>query len=250
MDDLERWLRAAMRAAEQPPSPSLLPGIWQRRRTHLRRTRAWSAAALVVAAIAVPSVLHATAGRSAQPPRPQASEAATPSAAPGSELLRCGAYSDRGITGGELDAHWQSASVHVGPVWFVFARNGGWGSSARLANGRLGNVGGAIVAVKNGVTVEISAPPADWSRFRFLTRASTSNGYTLADGVRGLTLVGCPSYRVFPGIPPGYAPGFTLFYLPLGYITNLKGCVPMQIAEPPSWRVRWTAELSVHGLCR
>jgi len=249
MDDLERWLRAAMQAAEQRPSPSLMPGIWRRRRTHLRRTRAWSAAAVVAICIAAPSVLHATAGRPTQPTRPQASATATPSVAPGSELLKCGSYSDRGISGGQLDAHWQSASVHAGPVWFVFARNGVWRSSQRLPDGTFGDVEGPIVAVKNGVTIEITTPPADWSRFRFLTRAAPSGRYTLRDGVRGLTLVGCPSYRVPPGIPAGDAPGLTLFYLPLGYVTDLHGCLPLRIAEPPSWRVQWIADLSVHGRC-
>jgi hypothetical protein len=241
MDDLERWLRTAMQAAQQRPSPDLLDGIWRRRRAHLRRARAWSAAAVVAVAIAVPSVLRATAGGLARPTRPAAT--ATHHAAPGSELLKCGAYSDRGISGGQLDAHWQSASVNAGPVWFVFARSGVWRSSQQLPNGRFGNVAGPIVAVKNGVTVEITTPAADWSHFRFLTRATRSGSYTLNDGVRGLTLVGCPSYRVLPGIPPGDAPGMTLFYLPLGYVTDLSGCLPLRIAEPPSWHVRWTADL-------
>lgn len=249
MDDLERWLRAAMQAAEQRPSPNFGPGIWQRRRVHLRRTRAWSAAAVVAIAIAVPSALNTVTGGPAQPTRPQGSATATPSAAPGSELLKCGAYSDRGIAGGELSAQWQSESVQAGPVWFVWASIGAWRSSQRLPDGTFGDVGGPILAVKNGVTAEITTPPTDWSRFRFLTRATPSGRYTLQDGVRGLTLVGCPSYRVFPGIPPGDAPGFTLFYLPLGYVSDLTGCIPLQIAEPPSWRVRWTVYLSEHGRC-
>jgi hypothetical protein len=250
MDDLERWLRASMQAAQRDPAPNLLDGIWLRRRAHLRRTRAWSAAAVVAVVIAVPSILHATAGGPTRPTRPQPNATATPSAAPGSELLKCGAYSDRGISGGQLDAHWQSDSVRAGPVWFVFARSGVWRSSQRLPDGTFGAVGGPVVAVRNGVTVEITTPPADWSRFRFLTRATPSGRYALKDGVRGLTLVGCPSYRVLPGIPPGDAPGFTLFYLPLGYVTDLGGCLPLQIAEPPSWHVRWTADLSVHGRCK
>jgi hypothetical protein len=249
MDDLERWLRTAMQAAEQRPSASLLPGIWRRRRAYLRRTGTVSAAAAVAIAIAVPSVLHATGGRHAQPTRPLATASATPSAAPGSELLKCGDYSERGITGGQLDARWQAASVRVGPVWIVFARTGGWRSSQRLPNGRFRAVGGPIVAVKNGVTVEVTTPQADWSRFRFLTRSGASGSYTLRDGVRGLTLVGCPSSSIPAGMPAGYAPGFTLFYLPLGYVTDLTGCVPLRIAEPPSWRVRWTVGLSAHGRC-
>ena len=249
MDDLERWLRAAMRGAEQPPSSNLVSGIWRRRRAHQRRARAWSAAAVVVIAIATPSALYATHGGPTQPTRPQASARPTPSAGPGSELLKCGAYSDRGIAGGELGANWRSASVQAGPVWFVYARNGLWSSSKRLPDGRLDSVAGPVVAVKNGVTVEITTPAADWSRFRFLTSATRSGSYTLRDGVRGLTLVACPSYPIAPDIPPGDAAGFTLFYLPLGYVTDLTGCLPLQVAEPPSWHARWTAEVSRHGGC-
>jgi hypothetical protein len=249
MDDLEAWLRATMQAAGQRPSPNLLQGIWQRRRAHLRRTGAGSAAAIVAIAIAVPSVLHARAGGRAQPTRPAASAPATPSAAPGSELLKCGTYSDRGISGGQLDPRWRSASVQAGPVWFVFARTGAWRSSQRLADGRYRDVAGLVVAVRNGVTVELTTPATDWSRFRFLARATPSGSYTLRAGFRGLTLVGCPGYRVPPGMPPAYAAGFTLFYLPLGYVTDLTGCLPLQVAEPSSWRVRWTAELAAHGRC-
>lgn len=250
MNDLERWLRAAMQGAEHRPSPDLVPGIWRRRRDHLRRTRAWSAAAVVAVAIAVPSALYTTTGGPPQPTRPQASTTAPPRAAPGSELLKCGAYSDRGISGGELGAHWQSQSVQAGPVWFVYASIGSWRSSERLPDGKLGDVAGPVLAVKNGTTVEITTPAADWSHFRFVTSATTSGSYTLHDGVRGLTLAGCPSQRIFPGIPAGDAPGFTLFYLPLGYVTNLTGCLPLQVAEPPSWHVRWTAEVSTHGRCK
>jgi hypothetical protein len=235
-----------MQEAQQRPSPDFLHGIWQRRRAHRRRTAAGSAAAFVAIAIAVPSILHATAGGQVQPGRPPA----PPTAAPGSDLLKCGAYSERGISGGQLDARWQSDSVQVGPVWFVFARSGFWRSSQRLPGARFHAVAGPILAVKNGVTVEITTPSADWSHFRFLTSQTPSGSYTLKDGVRGLTLVACPRYRVFPGIPPGDAPGLTLFYLPLGYVTDLTGCLPLRIAEPPSWRVRWTAELSVHGRCK
>jgi hypothetical protein len=249
MDDLERWLRAAMQSAQQRPSPSLLHGIWHRRRAHLRRVGACSAAAVVAIAVAVPSVLHATAGGQPEPKRPQASATPTPGAAPGSELMKCGDYSERDIAGGQLDASWRSASVQAGPVWFVFARNGAWRSSQRLPDGRFRDVAGLVVAVRNGVTAEITTPRADSSRFRFLTRATPSGSYTLTDGVRGITLAGCPSYRVPPGIPPGYAAGLTLFYLPLGYVTDLTGCLPLQIAEPPSWQVRWTADLPVHGRC-
>jgi hypothetical protein len=244
MDDLERWLRAQMQAATQDPARNLLPGVWRRRRTHLRRVGAGPVAALAAVAIAVPSVLASTTTgpRTGSAPGPTA-----PGAAPGSELLRCGTYSDRGISGGELSASWKATSIQAGPVWFVYAGDGAWGSSERLPGGKLRAVAGVVVAIRNGSTVEISTgQPA---RFRFMTSKSASGGYTLRDGVAGLTLVACPHYQVLPGIPAADAAGLTLFYLPLGYVTDLTGCLPMQIRTPPSWRVRWTAHVPLHGMC-
>jgi hypothetical protein len=241
MDDLERWLRETMQAVTQDPPRNLLPGVWRRRRTHLRRVGAGGAAAVAAVAIAVPVVLQSTASRHGSSPATQT----TPRAAPGSELLTCGMYGKRGISGGELSGHWQAASIHTGPVWFVYARDGGWRSSQRLTGGKLGAVGGVIVAVRNGTTAEITTPhPA---RFRFLTRQTAHGRYLLRDGVAGITLVGCPSQRIFPGSPDAMAAGLTLFYLPLGYVTDLTGCLPMQIRTPPSWQLSWTADIPLHG---
>jgi hypothetical protein len=247
MDDLERWLRSAMRAVRQEPSSNLLAGIWRRRRNHLRLVGACSAAAVVAVAIAVPAVVYSARPGATSP----VSGYTTPAgAAPGSALLRCPTYSDRGITGGELDAHWKSASVEAGPVWFVYAGTGAWRSSQRLPDGTYRDVAGVVLAVRNGTTVEITTPSADRSRFRFLTRETRSGSYRLSDGVPGLTLVSCPSQPVAHGLPEAYAAGLTLFYLPVGYVTNLSGCLPLQIATPPSWRMRWTALLPADGSCR
>jgi hypothetical protein len=247
MDNLERWLRTAMHEARQNPPVNLLSGVWERRRRHLLRMRIGGVAAVAAAAIAIPSVLQVTLPGASKPTGPAAAVKTPPGAAPGSELLKCGDYSDRGISGGQLSAHWKAASTQVGPVWFVFARQGWWRSSQRLADGRFRNVGGPVIAVRNGTTVEITTPAADRSRFRFPTSRTGSGTYTLGDGVAGLTVVACPYQRVRAGIPESDAPGLTLFYLPLGYVTNLTGCLPLQIATPPAWRVRWTAELPVHG---
>ncbi len=245
MDDLERWLQAQMQAATQDPPRNLLSGVWQRRRTHLRRVGASGAAALAAVAIAVPSVLASTANG---PRAGSAGGPSTPDAAPGTELLTCGAYGDRGISGGELGAHWKAASIEAGPVWIVYARDGSWRSSQRLPDGRLRNVAGVVLAVSNGSTAEITT--AQPGRFRFLTSAKASGIYTLREGVAGITLVSCQSYRVPRGIPEGYAAGLTLFYLPLGYVTDLTGCLPLQIRTPPSWRVGWVTEVPLHGACR
>ncbi len=245
MDDLERWLRESMQAATQDPPQNLLTGVWRRRRTHLRRVAAAGAAALAAIAIAVPSVFAST---TSGPGTGSAAGPATPGAAPGSELLKCGAYSDRGISGGELDAHWKAASIQAGPVWFVYARDGLWRSSQRLHDGRLHDVAGVVLAVRNASTAEVTTSQP--GQFRFMTSKNASGTYTLRDGVAGITLVGCKSYQVPDGIPEAYAAGLTLFYLPLGYVTDMTGCLPMQIRTPASWQVRWTANIPTHGACR
>ncbi len=250
MDDLERWLRSAMRAVHQEPSPNLLAGIWRRRRRRLRRLTTCGAVATAAVAIAVPSVLYSAQRGAAHAGRPVAGYTSPVGAAPGSELLKCGTYSDRGISGGELSAHWKSVSVAAGPVWFVYADNGMWRPSQRLPDGRLSDVAGLVLAVRNGTTVEITTPSADQSRLRFVTRRTSSGTYTLRGGVPALTLVACARYAAAPGTPESYAAGLTLFYLPLGYVSDLGGCLPMEVATPPSWHVRWTADLSAHGVCK
>jgi hypothetical protein len=245
MDNLERWLRATMQAATQEPPRNMLTGVWRRRRTHLRRVGVTSTAALAVIAIAVPSVLLST---TSGPRIGSVIGPATQGAAPGSELLKCGAYGDRGISGGELSAHWKAESIQAGPVWFVGARDGSWRSSQRLPDGRLRDVAGVILAVRNGSTAEVTT--AQPGRFRFMTSRKASSTYTLRDGVAGITLVACQAYHVPPGMPEAYAAGLTLFYLPLGYITDRTGCVPMEIRTPSSWQVRWTADIPLHGTCR
>jgi hypothetical protein len=244
MDDLERWLQATMGAATQEPPRNLLAGVWRRRRAHLRRVGASGAAGLAAIAIAVPSVLASTTSGARTGP---ATGPARPGAAPGSEVLRCGSYDDRGITGGELSAHWKAASIQAGPVWFVDARDDAWRSSQRLPDGRLRDVAGVVLAIRNGTTAEVTtAQPA---RFRFITSQKASGTYTLRDGVAGITLIGCQSYLVPPGIPEADAAGLTLFYLPLGYVTDLPGCLLMQIRTPSSWPVRWTADIPLRGGC-
>jgi hypothetical protein len=204
---------------------------------------------VVAVAIAVPAVVYSGQRGAGSATGPVTGYQPPAGAAPGSALLKCPAYSDRGITGGELSAHWKSASVEAGPVWFVYAGTGAWRSSERLPDGRYRDVAGVVLAVRNGATVEITTPPADRSRFRFLTRETSSGSYTLADGVPGLTLVSCPSQPVARGLPAADAAGLTLFYLPVGYVTDLGGCLSLQVATPPSWRVRWTADLSARGSC-
>jgi hypothetical protein len=242
MDDLERWLRATMRAVAQDPPPNLLTGVWRRRRLHLRQVGAGSVATVAAFAIAVPSVLASTASghRSSS-----AASAATPRAAPGSELLKCGMSTLRGVSGAEVSPHWKPVSIAAGPVFFIGADKGAWRSSRRLSGGKLRDVAGDLLAVRNGTTAEITtSQPA---RFRFLTSQSASGRYTLRDGVAAVTLVGCRHDRMRPGTHRAEAAELTIFDLPLGYVTDLRGCLPVQIRTPPGWKARWALDIPLNG---
>src|ERR1700733_7835962 len=151
MDDLERWLRAQMQAATADAPLNLLPGVWRRRRTHLRRVGAGAVAALAAVGIAVPTVLASTTGGPRTGP---AIPPAVAGPAPGSELLKCGSSSVRGVSGGELSWRWKPASGQAGSVWLVGARSGAWQSSRRVPDGRLRAVTGIIVAGRNGRNAE------------------------------------------------------------------------------------------------
>src|SRR5258708_13072264 len=96
MDDREPWLRWAMQEARQNPPVNLLSGVWERRRRHLVRMRVGGVAAVAAVAGPIPSVLQVTLPAASKPTGP-AAEFKTPHAAPGSELLKCGAYSDSGL---------------------------------------------------------------------------------------------------------------------------------------------------------
>lgn len=246
VDDLERWLRAAMADVTPDPPPGLLDRIWQRRRRSLTRATVGFTAIAAVIAVAVPSAVH-IAQHGAAGRHPVSASARRPAAAPGTVLLTCGMYDKQVITGGELGSKWQAESVQAGPVWFIHARRIAWGTSKRLADGKLTSVAGVIVAVRNGSVVEITTPPRARSHFRFLTHATSSGLYTLHDGVTGLTLAACPRGPLATGMPESWAAGLTLFYLPLGYVTDLTRCLPMEVATPPHWRPYRVRMLSLAG---
>jgi hypothetical protein len=90
-----------------------------------------------------------------------------------------------------------------------------------------------VIAVSNGRTAVVTAGPAAGGRFRFL--ASFNSGgtpYTLAEGARGLTLAGCPAGPAGTDIPESYAAGLTMFWE--GYVTDLRGCIPMEVRMSPA----------------
>jgi hypothetical protein len=228
MTDFERWLRTAMAAATEPPPAGLLEGIRRRHRRHLRRVGAACLAAVAVVAIAVPLATRGIVSGSttAAATRP-AAPTGTPTAAPGTVLRDCQSNNN-----GTLGPNWKATSVHAGQVWFIYMRPENAPSSQRLATGKL-TASGMVIAVSNGRTAVVTDAPATKGRFRFL--ASFNNAgipYTLAEGALGLTLAGCPAGPAGTDIPASYAPGLTLFWE--GYVTDLRGCIPLEVRTSPA----------------
>ncbi len=245
MTDFERWLRAAMAAAAEPPPAGLLDGIRRRHRRHVARVAAASVAAVAAVGIAAPLVARGmltgpadtrpastspAAPNVAGPPVsvPSAGPAGTPTAAPGTVLRDCQSNNN-----GTLGSNWKAQSVRAGPVWFIYARpNGSRPPNQRLAVGKL-TASAMVIAVSNGRRAVVTTAPAAGGRFRFLANFnSDGNPYTLTEGAPGLTLVGCPAGPAGADIPQGYAPGLTMFWE--GYVTDLRGCIPLQVRTSPA----------------
>jgi hypothetical protein len=226
-----------MAAAAGPPPAGLLDGIRRRHRRHVRRVGAACLAAVAAVGIGAPLVTRgilagpAGTGPTATSPAviiPSAVPTSAPTAAPGTVLRDCQSNNN-----GTLGSHWKADSVHAGPVWFIYARpKSNPPSSQRLAVGKLTD-SAMVIAVSNGRTAVVTAGPAAGGRFRFL--ASFNSGgtpYTLAEGARGLTLAGCPAGPAGTDIPESYAAGLTMFWE--GYVTDLRGCIPMEVRMSPA----------------
>jgi hypothetical protein len=238
--DFERWLRATMAAAAEPPPAGLLDGIRHRHRRHVRRVGAAYVVAVAVAGIAAPLVTRgilagpagigpaAPTGSSPAVTIPQAVPTATPTAAPGTVLRDCQSNNN-----GTLGSDWKAFSVHAGPVWFIYARPKSSSlSSQRLAVGKL-TASAMVIAVSNGRTAVVTDGAAAGGRFRFLASFnSQGNPYTLTEGAPGLTLVGCPAVPAGTNIPESDAPGLTMFWE--GYVTDLRGCIPLEVRTSPA----------------
>jgi hypothetical protein len=120
-------------------------------------------------------------------------------------------------------------------------------SSQRLAVGKLTSSAMAV-AVSNGRTAVVTAAPATAGRFRFLARFNTGGDpYTLAEGAPGLTLVGCPAGPAGTDIPASYAPGLTMFWE--GYVTDLRGCIPLEVRPSPASQPIRVALPGANGGC-
>jgi hypothetical protein len=232
MTDFERRLRAAMAAAAEPPPAGLLDGIRRRHRRHVRRVGAACFAAVAAVGIAAPlvtrGILAGPAGAGPAVITSPALPTSTPTAAPGTVLRDCQSNNN-----GTLGSNWKAHSVHAGPVWFIYARlKAGASSSQRLAVGKL-TASAMVIAVSNGRTAVVTDAPAAGGRFRFLASFNSGgNPYTLAEGAPGLTLVGCPAGPAGTDIPESYAPGLTMFWE--GYVTDLRGCIPLEVRTSPA----------------
>jgi hypothetical protein len=247
MTDFEHRLRAAMAASAGPAPAGLLDGIHRRHRRHNRRI-AVACAAIVAFGVAgtliTRGVLAGPAGTGPPAAGPVASgpaviPSATPSStatgAPGTVLRDC-----QSSDGGTLGSGWKAQSIHAGPVWFMYERSRGTVPPGhRLSTGRV-RASGMVIAVENGHTAVVSAAPELGGRFRFLADFnSAGQPYTLAEGAPGLTLAGCAAGPPGTKIPEIYAPGLTLFWE--GYVTDLRGCIPVQVrASAASQPIRVT----------
>jgi hypothetical protein len=224
MTDFERWLRAAMAAATEPPPAGLLDGIRRRHRRHLRRVGAACLAAVAAAGISVPLATRGVLAGSAKPAATSPGvPTGTPTGAPGTVLRDCQSNNN-----GTLGSDWQAQSVHAGPVWFIYMRPKNTArSSQRLVTGKL-TASAMVIAVSNGRAAVVTAAPATRGRFRFLAHFNNDGSpYTLAEGAPGLTLAGCPAGPAGTDIPASYAPGLTMFWE--GYVTDLQGCIPLEV---------------------
>ncbi len=235
MTDIERRLRAAMLASTQPAPPGLLDGIRRRHRRHHRRAAVACAAVVafgVAGTLVTRGVLAGPGGTSPAATGPaatgpaiisSAAPSSTATAAPGTVVRDC-----QSNNGGTLGSDWKTQSVHAGPVWFIYVRPQGTVSpGSRLSTGKVA-ASAMVIAVENGRTAVVRAAPELHGRFRFL--ASFHGGgqpYTLAEGAPGLTLAGCPPDPPGTRIPAIYAPGLTQFWE--GYVTNLRGCIPLEV---------------------
>src|SRR5580704_439133 len=266
MTDFERRLRAAMAAAAGPAPAGLLDGIHRRHRGHVRRV---AAACVAVLAVGVAGTLVTrgivAAGPAGRGPGgtgpvstgpvstgpvstgpavtgPAAAPSSTATGAPGTVLRDC-----QSNNFGTLGPDWKARSVPAGPVWFIYARPATSSPSHRRTVGKT-RASAMIIAVRDGRTAVVTAAPSLGGRFRFLSGFNNSGTpYTLSEGAPGLTLAGCPASQVGHHIPASYAPGLTMFWE--GFITDLRGCIPLDVrASPGSHPVRVTIA-STDGGC-
>jgi hypothetical protein len=200
MDEVERWLRAAMREAMEQPPAGLMDAIRRRHQRHLRRVVLGCAGLTAIVALAVPAVVHGLQAGPLPPSAPPGSHivrpSPSPSPAPGTALLTCDAQNS-----GVLPSNWRSGSVKVGPLWFVDGRTYGYVHRAAGSTGGFVGTGASggklrdgvmILEVANGSTVVMKPAPYARSRFRFVEGYDGPSPNRLPHGDTGFTFVSCP----------------------------------------------------------
>jgi hypothetical protein len=226
MTDLERRLRAALRAAAEPAPPGLLGAVMRRHRRHQIRVGAGVLAVAVAAALAVPPVTSALrsgrvpvgTGHATPTPTPS-SPARHPIAAPGTVLSGCRHGPPRGAIG----RNWRAGAIHeVGPLWLI---DGGH-SSGRI------RLYVALVVLDNlrpGTTVVLKVGPANARHLRFLYGPGDSlnpgTRYTMRSGETGVTFVACQNWDQG-------APSHTLTDYYGGFLVLGRRCVPVRAWLP------------------
>jgi hypothetical protein len=244
MDEFERRLRGALRAVSETPPPGLLAAVRRRHARHVWRIGAGWVAAVAVVAVAVPPVTHAlrsgggpggtggagpAAGGSAPARQKQPSAGGSVSIGSPRTVIR-GCWS---ANGAQTGASWRAASLRAGPVWFVYAdMPGAWPVSGRLYDGKLTAEAGAI-AIRPGSRALITAAPGAHGRFRFLPGYGSVNKFTLHSGAPRLTVAGCPE-QTGRAARVVNRNGLTMFWV--AYVTDLHGCVPLEVRQLPSGR--------------
>jgi hypothetical protein len=235
MDDIERRLRAAMLGATEQPPSWLMEGIRRRHRQHLRRVGVGCVAMAAAIGLAVPAAVHGLRPRTHQAIRVPAGRGASPApstvAAPGTMLLTCDA-----ANWGQLPSNWRSASLRVGPLWFVNGRQFGYvhrdvggGRAVHRGSGRgMPRLGVMIIEVADGSTVVMKAAPGTRSYFRLLQGFDASRGIKLARGDSGFTFVSCPKGS------PGFNGAMTDFYL--GFQIQAGSSAPVNVWTSPTAR--------------
>jgi hypothetical protein len=235
MTDLERRLRAALRAASEPAPQGLYAAVMRRHRRHQYRVGASVLAAAIAVALAVPPVTSALRGSSQPPagtgrsPAPSPSHVGRPVAAPGTVLAGCPANI------GAIGADWRAGAAHAaGPLWFIVGGHSPGSTSAGSSSApiRLYVAIAVLDRLKPGSVVVVKVAPGSRSDLRFLYGPSdsmtprTQHLTRLAGhGELGVTFVACSTGRQV--VPSRH---FTDYYG--GYLVRGKRCVPVRVSAP------------------
>jgi hypothetical protein len=224
MTDLERRLRAALRAASEPAPQGLFAAVMRRHRRHQVRVGASVLAAAIAVALAIPPAVSAlrTGHIAGGPPTSQGSSPPAGReqhavAAHGTVLNGCSGDANAGALG----RNWRSGAWHAaGPLWLIDAGH----SSGRI---RLYVAIAVLSGIRPGSAVVVRVAPGWQHDLRLLYGPSdsmtprTEHLTRLAGhGEMGVTFEAC--------VEP--TDGITNYYG--GYLVRGKRCVPVRVSAP------------------